>query len=252
VSQATSPDNQVCAHCREAFSGRRRGAKYCTPLCARRAYSKARQEDGRHRAYKQTQAAKESQRRYLAASRAIRVLRACLICDVPIPARKDRDTRYCSPKCAAWDRHGFPSTPVPSCHPSRSCVVPRGHASRRGRCLRCAEDFTISAPGHVYCSGVCKERARSSRRDARERGSFVSAVSPQQVYARDQWSCHLCGQPLQCDEQVPHPLAPTIDHVIPLARGGTHEPSNVRAAHFLCNSTKRDRIGFVISDALPA
>jgi len=39
-------------------------------------------------------------------------------------------------------------------------------------------------------------------------------------------------------QTVPHPKAPTIDHVIPLAQGGTHEPLNCRAAHFLCNSLK--------------
>jgi hypothetical protein len=31
-----------------------------------------------------------------------------------------------------------------------------------------------------------------------------------------------------------------MDHVIPLAKGGTHEPANVRCAHFLCNALKGD------------
>lgn len=252
MSQATSPAAQGCAYCGEPFHGRGRAAKYCTPLCARRAYSKARQKDGRHKTYKQTQAAKESQRRYLASRRAVRVIRACLICDASIPARTDRDTRYCSPRCAAWDRHGFPSTPVPICHPSRSCPVPREHPSRHGQCARCSGKFTINAPGQVYCSGICKERSRSSRRDARERGAFVSDVSPQEVYERDQWTCHLCTESLERDAKVPHPLAPTIDHVIPLAKGGTHELDNVKAAHFLCNAVKRDRIGFMISGASAA
>ncbi|MFJ9212987.1 HNH endonuclease [Streptomyces sp. NPDC102264] len=35
--------------------------------------------------------------------------------------------------------------------------------------------------------------------------------------------------------------APSIDHVIPLARGGTHEPANVQCAHWLCNAIKSDR-----------
>lgn len=39
---------------------------------------------------------------------------------------------------------------------------------------------------------------------------------------------------------VPHPRAAVLDHVIPLARGGTHEPANVRTACFLCNSIKGD------------
>jgi len=42
---------------------------------------------------------------------------------------------------------------------------------------------------------------------------------------------------------VPHPLAPTIDHLIPLADGGSDSPANVATAHFLCNSTKGERHG---------
>jgi 5-methylcytosine-specific restriction endonuclease McrA len=36
-------------------------------------------------------------------------------------------------------------------------------------------------------------------------------------------------------------MAPTIDHVLALAAGGTHEMANVQAAHFICNSLKGDR-----------
>ncbi|NEA63940.1 HNH endonuclease [Streptomyces sp. SID12488] len=43
------------------------------------------------------------------------------------------------------------------------------------------------------------------------------------------------------DSRVPSPMAPTLDHIVPLARGGSHEPANVQAAHFLCNNKKNDR-----------
>lgn len=36
--------------------------------------------------------------------------------------------------------------------------------------------------------------------------------------------------------------ADTIDHVVPLTRGGDNEPSNLRPAHRACNSRKGDRI----------
>jgi len=38
--------------------------------------------------------------------------------------------------------------------------------------------------------------------------------------------------------KAPHPLSMSIDHIIPLSRGGTHEPDNVQLAHFICNSIK--------------
>lgn len=39
-------------------------------------------------------------------------------------------------------------------------------------------------------------------------------------------------------QAVPHPKAPTIDHVVPLAEGGHDTRANVQLAHFLCNSIK--------------
>lgn len=76
------------------------------------------------------------------------------------------------------------------------------------------------------------------RRRARKRKAFIAPVSRHAIFQRDKWTCHLCGKRVKRSEQAPHPLAPTIDHVIPLAVGGTHEPANCRTAHFLCNSTK--------------
>jgi 5-methylcytosine-specific restriction endonuclease McrA len=38
------------------------------------------------------------------------------------------------------------------------------------------------------------------------------------------------------------PDAPTVDHIIPLAKGGTHTWDNVQLAHWSCNSDKRDII----------
>lgn len=44
-------------------------------------------------------------------------------------------------------------------------------------------------------------------------------------------------------------MSPSIDHVIPLSRGGAHAMGNVQSAHLRCNSSKGDKlIGEVIED----
>lgn len=122
-----------------------------------------------------------------------------------------------------------------------------------GRCRVCATSF-VSPNLSKTCSDVCteavrraKDAERKQRRRARERAAYVSPVNRYKVFERDAWTCHLCHCPVERDKAVPHPKAPTIDHVIPLARGGTHEMTNVQTACFLCNSIKSDRM-----DWLPA
>jgi Restriction endonuclease len=52
------------------------------------------------------------------------------------------------------------------------------------------------------------------------------------VLARDNGICYLCG----------HPGADSVDHVIPHARGGSDDYSNLRAAHMGCNDRKRAKV----------
>ena len=59
--------------------------------------------------------------------------------------------------------------------------------------------------------------------------------------ARDQPPCHICHQPI--DYTLPHldPMSFTVDHLIPLNKGGTDTLDNKAAAHRACNRTKSDR-----------
>ena len=52
-----------------------------------------------------------------------------------------------------------------------------------------------------------------------------------EVLDREYWTCHYCGQE-----------ATTVDHVIPISKGGTDEAQNMVAACNPCNSGKRDRM----------
>lgn len=111
-----------------------------------------------------------------------------------------------------------------------------------GNCLLCGDYFVTWFPQGSYCSAGCTTRAAKDRRRARKRAAFVAPVNRAAIFERDAWTCQLCGFPVVADAVVPDFEAPVIDHVVPLARGGTHEPSNVQCAHFLCNSYKSDRV----------
>lgn len=105
-------------------------------------------------------------------------------------------------------------------------------------CKRCGVSFTAAFASSLYCSKYCRRYGPKKRRDMRKRDAYVADVWRADIQARDKGMCQLCGTRVRFDKQAPHPLSPTIDHIIPIACGGTHEPRNAQLAHFLCNSTK--------------
>lgn len=70
------------------------------------------------------------------------------------------------------------------------------------------------------------------------------------VYAKNkkiilasQTVCGICGQQVDKTLKYPNPLAPCVDHIIPLSKGG-HPSSitNLQLAHWTCNRQKSDKL----------
>lgn len=60
----------------------------------------------------------------------------------------------------------------------------------------------------------------------------------ERLLARDDFTCKLCG--LAVDNTLPrhHPMAPTIDHILPKSKGGTDAQYNLQIAHQKCNNDR--------------
>ena len=59
--------------------------------------------------------------------------------------------------------------------------------------------------------------------------------------------CAICGKPVDFSLKYPNPWSATIDHIIPVDKGGhPSDISNLQLAHFRCNRLKSDKI---MSDA---
>lgn len=121
-------------------------------------------------------------------------------------------------------------------------------------CRRCSSPFLVdrlpvwgSTIAHHYCSTRCSTADHRAIRRARQRDAYVEPVHRQRVFERDGWRCQLCDRKVRRDAVVPHPLAPTLDHIIPLAlgpeAGGVHSMANVQLAHYRCNCRKSARGG---------
>lgn len=63
---------------------------------------------------------------------------------------------------------------------------------------------------------------------------FTISFSKNDIIKRDGLNCYLCEKLLTVEEV-------TLDHVLPLCRGGNHKPENAKIACKSCNSRKRHR-----------
>lgn len=84
------------------------------------------------------------------------------------------------------------------------------------------------------------QHAISQRHNARKRGSTIGPIDYDKILIE---SCGLCGICLL-------PLGNRIDydHIVPLARGGTHTQDNIQATHSICNRCKNARLMSELSE----
>jgi 5-methylcytosine-specific restriction endonuclease McrA len=153
--------------------------------------------------------------------------------------------------------------PMAVCHPNRVSTA-RGlcrtcyWAAQEAKpetdrtCAECGLLFKARGEKRRFCSAGCANRAGNRanrlspagraakrRRRYRLRGAVGQGrYDRMAVYQRDRWRCGICGGRVPKVAVVPHPQAPTIDHIVALANGGSDEWTNVRLAHFICNSRR--------------
>lgn len=101
-----------------------------------------------------------------------------------------------------------------------------------------------------YCSATCSHKASNTSRDAKRRIKIKNAmvdkdITIERLYERDNGICYLCGCVCDWDDKVTKgetvicgDMYPSIDHVVPLSKGGSHSWQNVKLAHRICNTLK--------------
>lgn len=161
--------------------------------------------------------------------------RECEYCGKITP-RTDagRPKKYCSKRCgkSAAYRRGLLTAPecseVGCSHPEIS----------RGLCG--AHYAAIWSKANAD-----KRTASEMRYRAQKRHEGAESFTRIEVMELSNWTCHICGGKIERDCEYPNTLYGTVDHVVPLSKGGTHTLDNVKAAHHVCNSTKRDKEDYV-------
>lgn len=144
---------------------------------------------------------------------------------------------------------------------------------KTGICEVCGKPYTVreyvESCGMKYardsgvCSAECKKvkkrrltrEAHRGRQDShRQRAikfgcTYDGTVTLKKLIKRDGLRCAICGE--MCDpndrswNKNMGAMSPTIDHIIPMAKGGGHIWDNVQVAHAICNSYKGDNLSEV-------
>ena len=107
--------------------------------------------------------------------------------------------------------------------------------------ISCRSSYTAWRKGYTsstWSPGAEAALGWKQRREARIRATAERPISRGEVFREHGSSCHICGDRIKPSLRVPHPLAGTVDHVVPLALGGRHVIENLRPAHFSCNARK--------------
>ena len=118
-------------------------------------------------------------------------------------------------------------------------------------CLGCGEAFNRFDQGS-RCD-TCKRATLIQQRQLRRLrkkgdGAYEPGIDYRKLYQAGDGCCAICFRP--CDDPSVWaewdgltwmPKAPTVDHIIALANGGTHTWNNVQLACAECNSHKGDR-----------
>lgn len=82
-------------------------------------------------------------------------------------------------------------------------------------------------------------------RNARHRRRALKAkvlselIDVKKVFTRDGWICQHCKNKVSKKLKWPDIMSASLDHIVPLSKGGSHIYANVQLAHLTCNLSKR-------------
>lgn len=107
-------------------------------------------------------------------------------------------------------------------------------------CIVCGSVFVSKSPQQICCSEQCSKRRENQRKDKRiyKNGAPDLSITLTKLYMRDQGVCQICGRRIDFDCDSNSDYYPSIDHIIPISKGGEHQWGNVQLACRVCNTLK--------------
>lgn len=108
-----------------------------------------------------------------------------------------------------------------------------------------------------FCSNECYKTTTNyiqGSRDRLNKTNIIDAdITLKRLFKKEWGVCYLCGDSCDWNDYtitesgvfIAGNTYPSIDHLVPLSKGGLHSWDNVRLAHRICNSKKSARLDVV-------
>lgn len=93
-----------------------------------------------------------------------------------------------------------------------------------------------------YRANRVAHAALTDRHRALKYSTQTEVIRSTDIFERDEWVCGICGGAVDRTVRHPDPWSASLDHIIPLSKGGTHTRENVQLAHFRCNVRKSAKV----------
>ena len=122
-------------------------------------------------------------------------------------------------------------------------------------CLECRRLFFPDRNRPSYCADCHSKfhnqlkkqqvnyQHKPRRKDTRKKGSRPYDTAAYRRYRSEMLGmathCLICNKPRTLDDPL------HVDHIVPISKGGTNEPGNLRPVHRSCNIRKKDKYGLI-------
>lgn len=150
------------------------------------------------------------------------VWKQCPICNKKFQT-KNNGKKYCSQYCM-----------------EDSYIIKNGknHIPLNKECFICKKMFKTRYSRKKYCSSKCSTIAKTNRKREQPLYNNHNFLSIRfKILNRDNFRCQYCGRNPKEDN-----CKLVVDHIIPSAKGGSNDESNLTTACFECNAGKVDKL----------
>lgn len=174
--------------------------------------------------------------------RKVATAKTCEVCKTTYYSNNP-NARFCGLKCRQASNKALKIEK----HKAKMCALYPDN-QRTVLCGWCNEPrtFDISQSTPTAYHEDCSKEAQSARYRIktvkRQKKTNPYRISHDQVVREYGSDCHICQEPVDLELPRTHRFGLTVDHVIPVNKGGTDDMTNLRPAHWICNVRKSDKM----------